>query len=319
MARQTRSDHPVAPADHAALAHVHTAFGVGVELMRTSFQTQAFPKHAHEYYTLGVVLRGVGTVWHRGAVHLAHRGDVVVIAPGEVHTGGVGRGFKTTLSYLATHVPAEVFRSPAGGPDTPREGVPDFARTIIHDRTIASALRKLDAFITPSPMHGADDLVVGARSDLPMDSADDILVGAIDLLVRRHSEVASDGAARAETTEPHVVRTAREIIDDCYMDTARTTLRALAMQVGVSPFHLVRAFTRAVGLAPHQYLVQTRVRRACDLLARGVGPSFVAAMTGFVDQSHLTTQFKRYIGTTPASYQQSIASRRAASRPGISM
>jgi AraC-like DNA-binding protein len=89
------------------------------------------------------------------------------------------------------------------------------------------------------------------------------------------------------------------------------------MQVGVSPFYLVRAFTRRLGLAPHQYLVQTRVRRACDLLAGGVAPSFVAAMTGFVDQSHLTTHFKRYVGTTPASYQQSMAPRHV-SRLGIS-
>ena len=305
MTRHTQSEHPPASADHAALAHVQTAFGVGVELMRTSFQTQAFPKHTHEYYTLGVVLRGVGTVWHRGAVNLAHRGDVVVIAPGEVHTGGVGRGFKTTLSYLATHVPPELFASPAIGLDTRRESAPDFATTIIHDRTIAAALRKLDAFITPSQMSGTHDLAAGARPCLH--AADDILLGAIELLVHRHADV----AARAVTTEPHVVRIAREIIEDCYMDTARTTLHALAMQVGVSPFHLVRAFTRAVGLAPHQYLVQTRVRRACDLLAREVGPSFVAAMTGFVDQSHLTTQFKRYIGTTPALYQQAMVSRRA--------
>jgi AraC-like DNA-binding protein len=43
-------------------------------------------------------------------------------------------------------------------------------------------------------------------------------------------------------------------------------------------------------------------------LARGLPSSLVAAMTGFVDQSHLTRQFKRYIGTTPALYQRCVTS-----------
>jgi AraC-like DNA-binding protein len=42
------------------------------------------------------------------------------------------------------------------------------------------------------------------------------------------------------------------------------------------------------------------------LLARGFSSAFVAAVTGFVDQSHLTTHFRRYVGTTPASYQRCL-------------
>ncbi|HEY2162424.1 MAG TPA: helix-turn-helix transcriptional regulator [Gemmatimonadaceae bacterium] len=86
----------------------------------------------------------------------------------------------------------------------------------------------------------------------------------------------------------------------------RTSLKALSLHTGVFPFHLVRVFTRAVGLSPHQYLVQTRIRHATRLLAQGVPCSFVAAMTGFADQSHLTTQFKRHLSITPASYQRCL-------------
>ena len=38
-------------------------------------------------------------------------------------------------------------------------------------------------------------------------------------------------------------------------------------------------------------------------------PSLVAAMTGFADQSHLTTHFKRYTGITPAHYQRCLSAR----------
>jgi AraC-like DNA-binding protein len=95
------------------------------------------------------------------------------------------------------------------------------------------------------------------------------------------------------------------IIEDCYADGRRISLVSLAAEAGVTPFHLVREFTRAVGLSPHRYVTQTRIRRARTLLAAGMSPSFVAASTGFADQSHLTTQFRRYVGTTPAAYQRS--------------
>jgi AraC-like DNA-binding protein len=108
---------------------------------------------------------------------------------------------------------------------------------------------------------------------------------------------------------PAFVRVARALIDDCYGDGRRTSLESLAAAAGVSPFHLVREFTRATGMSPHRYLVQTRVRRAGELLAKGAPVSDVAATVGFADQSHLTTQFRRYVGTTPALYRRGLAAR----------
>lgn len=35
----------------------------------------------------------------------------------------------------------------------------------------------------------------------------------------------------------------------------------------------------------------------------GASPADVAAATGFVDQSHLTRQFKRYVGFPPGHYR----------------
>ena len=135
------------------------------------------------------------------------------------------------------------------------------------------------------------------------------LHSAISQLVRRHAEQSPAVQRVVPVREPEFVRIVREVIADCYADNTHTSLDALSVRAGVTPSHLVRTFTQAVGLSPHHYLVQTRVRRASEFLARGIPSSFVAAMTGFVDQSHLTTQFKRYVGTTPASYQRCINSR----------
>lgn len=273
--------------DRAEIAAVPMAGGSSVELMRTSYHAQSFPKHTHDFFTIGLVLRGAGTLWYRGAVHLARPGEVVVIPPGEVHTGSVAPG-AGVLEYLAAHVPAEVV---ADCFDDVVGGETDLEAPVILDDAVASQLRRLE--------HAVSGDAVACHS------AEEALTNAVGLLVRRHRRRGSMSASD-RTAEPRVVHIARELLDDCYGDNTQTSLKALSLRIGVSPFHLVRVFTRAVGLSPHQYLVQTRIRHATRLLAQGMPCSFVAAMTGFADQSHLTTQFKRYLGITPASYQRCL-------------
>jgi len=277
--------------DRAEVVSLRLSTGASVELMRTSYRAQTFPKHTHDFFTIGVVLRGAGTLWYRGADHLACAGDVVVIPPGEVHTGSLARG-ADVLEYLAAHVRPEVVAACADA-DAGWRG-PDLDAPVIGDDAVAAQLRRLEAVTRFGEC-------VGER-----ETADEALTTAIELLVERHSQTSRAGTTTRGAREPRLVHVAREVLDDCYGDNAQTSLEALALRTGVTPFHLVRVFTRAIGLSPHQYLVQTRIQHATALLARGLPCSFVAAMTGFADQSHLTRQFKRYVGITPASYQRCV-------------
>ena len=82
-------------------------------------------------------------------------------------------------------------------------------------------------------------------------------------------------------------------------------LEEAASLVHAHPAHLVRAFSGAFGIAPHQYLMSRRVDRARRLLLDGRTPGEVAAETGFYDQSHLTRHFKRLVGVAPGRYRLS--------------
>ena len=303
--RANSADGLNASADRAEVARLELAPDICVDLMRTSYQRQAFPKHAHEYFTIGVGLRGTGLLWFRGSNHLRQRGDLVVLRPDEVHTGRPAPG-SALLSYLAVHVPESVLALCAEAHGIRRGGTANVASEIIRDPAIGAELYRVDASMRPSGFSGIDGTAV------------DAVATALGLLVGRYAN--AEGPVVTAFGEPHVVRIVREIIDDCYADNACTSLAMLAVKCGVTPFHIVRLFTRSVGLSPHRYLVQVRVRRASELLARGMPPSFVAAVTGFADQSHLTMHFKRYVGTTPASYQRCLLPSarwlRAASRSG---
>jgi AraC-like DNA-binding protein len=285
--------------------------------MRSTYRRQTFPRHTHEYFTLGVMLHGVGTLWYRGANFTLHPPEVVLIPPGEVHTGGMGSQ-SDVLSYLAVHLPAEAVAVRARVNDLRDAGVPDFVSPVIRDPDVSAALQHLDRAIRRVAGTTANPDSGHRPAPSPADelAANRALTTAIDLLLLRHTA----SVPRAEPlagNEPTLVQVVREIIEDCYADRRQTSLQALAQRIGVTPFHLVRVFTQSTGLSPHRFVVQTRIRRAREFLAGGIPSSFVAAMTGFVDQSHLTTQFKRYVGTTPASYQRCLfagTSRPAATR-----
>jgi len=83
------------------------------------------------------------------------------------------------------------------------------------------------------------------------------------------------------------------------------SLAALASIAQMSPYYFSRLFKQSTGLSPHQYLLRQRIERAKELLA---GPrcriAEVSDALGFQHQSHFTTTFHRWVGTTPRQYRQ---------------
>jgi AraC-like DNA-binding protein len=88
-------------------------------------------------------------------------------------------------------------------------------------------------------------------------------------------------------------------------------LADLADFAGVTTSHLVRSFTRSVGLPPRSYHTQLRLARARQLLAEGKPATWVAYECGFADQSHLTRRFKEFYGLTPGGFQAHYSDRRS--------
>jgi AraC family transcriptional regulator len=84
------------------------------------------------------------------------------------------------------------------------------------------------------------------------------------------------------------------------------TLAGIAESVGLSQFHFARAFKLTTNITPQQYLTERRVDRAKHLLSESDLPLVeVSARTGFKSQSHFTTLFRRFTGTTPKAWRQS--------------
>jgi AraC-like DNA-binding protein len=82
-------------------------------------------------------------------------------------------------------------------------------------------------------------------------------------------------------------------------------LHRVASAVGLSAFHFLRVFSAALGVAPHQYLVRSRLRRAAQLLAdeeRAV--TDIALDVGFADLSNFVRTFHRAAKVSPRDFRK---------------
>ncbi|MBV9377098.1 MAG: helix-turn-helix transcriptional regulator [Alphaproteobacteria bacterium] len=88
----------------------------------------------------------------------------------------------------------------------------------------------------------------------------------------------------------------------------RLTLTDLASVACLSPSHFSRSFKQAVGVGPQRYITRRRLERAKTLMRRTKEPlALIAQETGFADQSHLTSAFRREIGVTPGNFRAGLA------------
>ena len=241
----------------------------------------SFARHTHDAYGVGIIERGAQkSASGRGTVE-AGAGHAITVNPGEVHDGSpIGdtpRAWR--MLYLQPAVVAAAARDIYEG--KPRE---EFYAPVLEDRRIAA-------------------LVSGALAAL-LDRNAAPIAGEERLLLLLAALLRETEPRRGGIASPAVSR-ARERLDG---DPASAiTLAALSAECGIGRFRLVRDFARSTGLTPHAYQLQRRTELARRLIADGLPLAETATASGFADQSHMTRNFTRRYGYTPAAWRAARA------------
>jgi AraC family transcriptional regulator len=101
----------------------------------------------------------------------------------------------------------------------------------------------------------------------------------------------------------HQVNRLRDFIDARLGEDL--SLHALASEAGYSRAHFLRMFRQAVGVTPHQYVMQSRMQKAQSLLS---GNEFsvadIAKTLGFSSSAHFSNFFRKNRGQRPAEYRR---------------
>jgi AraC-like DNA-binding protein len=265
----------------------------GLEVMSARWVEHSFSPHMHDFYAVSLNYRGRGAFDCRHQTHDATPGTCNLIAPGELHTGrATGRD---GWIYRNLHIEAPLMTKLLHSIEWPGPFDVRFKSSLVSDAVLRTRLARVFASLTES------------SSLLEKES---LLLTVLARLVTDH--IIQERALRRAGREHAAITRAMEWLDA--NSEQNVSIRSLAAVAGLSPYYLVRAFHRQVGVPPHRYQTILRVNRARKLLTSELALSEVAYRTGFCDQSHLTRCFKRTFGVTPGSYSASHVDARATAR-----
>ena len=76
----------------------------------------------------------------------------------------------------------------------------------------------------------------------------------------------------------------------------------LSQKLFISKYHFIRQFKKNIGITPHKFQIQNRIRTAQNRIRKGENINKVALDMGFYDQSHFIKYFKKIVGITPLEY-----------------
>lgn len=247
-----------------------------IELLHVRNVTYNYPLHLHEDYSLAIVVKGIDTHIQGDKTYVAKPGSVVLINAGEPHSN-----LSKNVEYLTIKIKPEILHNLVSDCiEDPRH--PYFPTPVIKDKAIFDGLFQLGRVLR--------------QNVSTLEKEDKFLLTLGFLLSRLHVV----NGFSSQPKEKIKIDGVCDYITDHH--TENITLSQLAKLADLSRFHLVRTFSKYVGVPPHEYQTQLRISHCRKLLREGCSITDAAIQTGFCDQSHLSRNFKRIVGTTPGRY-----------------
>jgi AraC-like DNA-binding protein len=231
------------------------------------------PTHRHKSVSLGMVLKGSRILTIHKLKYIIAEGDVFIINYNEPHS--IGETQNLEHDYIVLSIAPALLLKSCGN------NLPVFDN-IVESTVLAEYLRKFFLFLIQKN-NGIEN------SDIA------VLIEEICCFQKKET---------AFKQQDKRLEKVRDILDNSIADNH--SLTSLSDKAAVSAFHLARLFKNYTGMAPHQYLLDNRLRFAREMLESGQQISDIAIASGFYDTSHFIRHFSKYFGVSPFDYQKSI-------------
>jgi AraC-like DNA-binding protein len=248
-----------------------------IEGRRTTGSCACYRAHTHPTLSVGIVDAGQSTLRLGRHAHRLRAGDVVVIAPGQVHACNPlpDRSWSYRMFYLDA-----VWARHCAGPGAPEQA---WSQGVVRHPAAGQLVGRIERAL---------------RGSGPAEKRRAVIGRCLRALFALCPEIHRSPNAPSQTANLRAIRDYLEA--HCF---ERVPLSHLAGMAGLSSFRLIRLFRREFGLTPHAYQLDGRINRTRALLRRGHSLADLACLAGFTDQSHFQRAFKLRVAATPVQYR----------------
>jgi AraC-like DNA-binding protein len=228
----------------------------------------------------------------RGTFQYRSRQGSAVLVPGSILLGNAGACFECGHEHghgdrcLAFHCTPEFMENVASG--------------ITGARRTSFSVSSLPPLRQLMPVLAEAEAARDNRDASAFEELAVRLAGAVVALLSQATLASRQHTLHDERRITAAVRQIEERADE------RLSLRDLARDAGLSPYHFLRTFRQVAGMTPHQYVLRTRLHRAAVRLRRTDDAiSGIAYDAGFNDLSTFNRRFRRLMGANPIAYRAS--------------
>lgn len=257
----------------------------GLECLKATYFRQHFSRHTHEGYTIGVIHEGAQRFLRGHDKYVAPSDSIILVNHDQVHDGHSAT--TSHWSYDACYPTLEQLQQVLCQAGYEWPGSIYFPDPVVYDPELAGVLRH-----TFLQLYSTDN-------DLLRET---LLYNALLLLIERHAQRLPQPKEMPAARQK--VERIREFLAD--YPQQNVSLEDLSEMAEMSAWHLVKQFRHYIGLPPHAYQIQQRLRLAKQYLRQGTPLLDAALAAGFHDQSHMNRYFKRVLGVTPGQFRKGL-------------
>ena len=258
-------------------------FFLGTEAIIGQHITNEFRRHIHNTYIIGIVEQGIRIITHLEGSNQVSEYEAFVLNPGQVHS--CSSVSQSGHSYKILSISSQTMQSIASQISEKPEKRPFFKKVHYKNDVLSDKIIRLF------------DVIEEPESDIQVESN---LYSFLTYLIMSFSE--SPPLIYATGEQKDSIKRACDYISQNYAENL--SLKKLAEVACLSPFHFQREFKKNMGITPHEYLSDFRIRESKKMLLNSEDIADIAIQLKFFDQSHFSKIFRKTVGVPPGRYSK---------------
>ena len=240
----------------------------------------SYVPHTRNNYVIHIVVDGKGSLEKKGSQWQIRKGQMFILFPDEETTYEADKESPWYYLWIGFHgeIADNLVRKMGFSKDAPVVSYPD----------VEKAEQIIKVMLTYKNLTPEGQLKRSAGMYMLLSE----MIGARETEINEESPVGYISYAQY----------AARYISNHFFEKIR--IQDLAKHIGISRSYLVKLMKQETGMSPQEYLIETRMRRASDLLSRSNDPvRSIAAECGYDDALAFSKVFKSRFGLNPSEYR----------------